>query len=167
MKRLFIPFLAIGMMVACESTPETTEENTEVKSMVDDHDGHDHGSGVPDDMPQVPEGAEIYFSNLKDGDVVPSEVYVEFGAKGITVEPAGVVKENYGHHHLIINGESTPYGEAVPADETHIHYGGGQTGDTISLSTGITTLTLQFADGLHRSYGEDLSSTIKVKVLEE
>ena len=29
---------------------------------------------------------------------------------------------------------------------------------------GDYTLTLQFADGLHRSYGEDLSATINIKV---
>jgi len=164
MKNLFIPLIAFGLMTACESTPETTEETTEVESMVDDHAGHDHGS-VPDDMPAVPADAKVFFANMEDGDVVDAKAYVEFGVEGIEVEPAGVVKEGYGHHHIIIDGEFTPLGMAVPADETHIHYGGGQTGDSLNLSPGVHSLTLQFADGMHRSYGESLSKTIKVKVL--
>jgi len=32
------------------------------------------------------------------------------------------------------------------------------------LPPGDYKLTLQFADGLHRSYGKDLSSTINIKV---
>jgi len=165
MKKLFLPLVALSLLTACGSSPETTEENTEAKSMVDDHDGHDHGSAVPDDMPATPEGSRIYFSNIKDGDVLESPAFIEFGAEGIKVEPAGVVKEGYGHHHLLINEEPTPYGEAVPADETHIHYGGGQMNDTVPLPPGTHTLVLQFADGMHRSYGKDLSAKIKVKVL--
>lgn len=165
MKKLFIPLIAFGLLTACSSSPETTEKNTEVKSMVDDHD-HDHSDMSGPEMPAVPADAKIFFANLKDGDAVKSPVYIEFGAQGIEVEPAGEVKEGYGHHHIIINGGVIETTEAVPADDTHIHYGGGQTSDTLDLPLGVHTLTLQFADGLHRSYGEALSETIKVKVVE-
>lgn len=165
MKRIFIPLVAMGLFAACgETTTTTNEENTEVESMVDEHD-HDHGSEMSGPaLPAVPEGSRIYFANLKDGAVITSPVYVEFGAEGIEVEPAGVVKEGYGHHHILINEDPTPEGMAVPADETHIHYGGGQTGDTLDLPPGDHTLVLQFADGIHRSYGEALSATVKVTV---
>lgn len=169
MKKLFIPLIAFGLLTACGGAPEATEENTEVESMVDDHDGHDHDHGSEmsgPEMPSVPEGSKIFFANLNDGDAVSSPVYIGFGAEGIRVEPAGEVKEGFGHHHIIINGGVIPTGEAVPADDTHIHYGGGQTGDTLDLPVGVHSLTLQFADGLHRSYGEALSSTIQVKILE-
>jgi hypothetical protein len=174
MKKLFIPLIAFGLLTACGGTPEAVEEKTEVESTVDEHDGHDHDGHDHDhgdemsgpEMPAVPAGSKIFFANLNDGDAVNSPVYIEFGADGIRVEPAGEVKEGFGHHHIIINGDVIPMGEAVPADDTHIHYGGGQTGDTLDLPAGVHTLTLQFADGLHRSYGEALSSTVQVKILE-
>ena len=55
-------------------------------------------------------------------------------------------------------------GETIPANETHIHYGKGQTEATIELSPGKHTLTLQFANGIHQSYGEAWSKTITVNV---
>lgn len=171
MKKLFIPLIAFGLLTACGGNTETTEEKVEVESTMDDHDheggdhDHDHGDEMSGpEMPAVPADSKIYFANLEDGATVTSPVYVEFGAEGIEVEPAGEVKEGYGHHHIIINGDFIPMGEAVPADDTHIHYGGGQTGDTLDLPAGNHTLILQFADGLHRSYGEALSAKINVTV---
>lgn len=165
MKKVFIPLMAIGLLAACGEAPKQSEEKEEVKSMVEEHD-HEHPSGESSGpaMPAVPEGSRIYFANLEDGATISSPVYIEFGAEGIKVEPAGEVKEGYGHHHILINETFTPLGEAVPADETHIHYGGGQTGDTLDLPAGDHTLTLQFADGIHRSYGEALSASIRVTV---
>jgi hypothetical protein len=57
-------------------------------------------------------------------------------------------------------------GMVVPKDETHIHYGQGQTEAEVPLAPGPHALTLQFADGNHVSYGEQLSSTITVTVAE-
>jgi hypothetical protein len=159
MKNFTMVLLATALMTACGggSTETTTH---------DAHEGHNHDAaptGAPA-VPAVPPGASVYFANLEDGATVSSPVYVEFGAKGINVEPAGPVNEGYGHHHVIIDGSPTPAGEGVPADETHIHYGLGQTSDTLVLSPGTHTLTLQFADGLHRSYGAQMSAQISVTV---
>ena len=52
----------------------------------------------------------------------------------------------------------------MPTDDTHIHFGKGQTETELKLAPGKHTLTMQFADGAHRSYGPDLSSTISVTV---
>jgi hypothetical protein len=49
-------------------------------------------------------------------------------------------------------------------DSVHIHFGRGQTEKELSLPAGKHKLTLQFADGLHRSYGSKLASTITVTV---
>jgi len=106
----------------------------------------------------------VYFINLKDGDRVKSPVIVEMGVRGMTVEPAGDYNEGKGHHHLIIDGGYEEKGEMIPKDSVHLHFGKGQTIDTLKLSPGEHTLTLQFADGLHRSYGKDWSSTIKIIV---
>ena len=55
----------------------------------------------------------------------------------------------------------------VPADSTSIHYGKGQIETELTLSPGKHTLTMQFADGFHQSYGEEWSATIEVIVQEE
>lgn len=107
----------------------------------------------------------VYFPSLNDGDTVTSPFTVEMGVKGMQVEPAGKVNEGFGHHHLIIDGTFVQPGIMVPADATHIHYGGGQTvTEDIILSPGVHTLTLQFADGVHASYGEEMSKTIQITV---
>ena len=49
-------------------------------------------------------------------------------------------------------------------DRTHIHFGGGQTEADVELTPGEHTLTLQFANGMHQSYGADWSKTITVTV---
>jgi len=52
----------------------------------------------------------------------------------------------------------------VPTDENNIHFGKGQTEADIEMEAGEHTLTMQFADGLHQSYGEQMSVTITVIV---
>lgn len=106
----------------------------------------------------------VYFANLKNGDTVKNPVIIQMGVRGMDVEPAGAYHEGKGHHHLIIDGSFVAKGDVVPKDATHIHFGKGQTTDTLTLAPGQHTLTLQFADGMHRSYGEKWSSTIKVTV---
>jgi hypothetical protein len=86
------------------------------------------------------------------------------GVSGMEIEPAGPVNEGKGHHHIIIDGSFVENGVTVPADATHIHFGKGQTSDTLELAPGPHTITLQFANGLHASYGEDWSKTIAVTV---
>ncbi|WP_369016004.1 DUF4399 domain-containing protein [Streptomyces kutzneri] len=39
-----------------------------------------------------------------------------------------------------------------------------QTATTLTLPPGVHRLTLQFADGMNRSYGPDMSQTISVTV---
>ena len=98
-----------------------------------------------------PEGAELYFINLKDGDTVSNPVTIQFGLKGMGVAPAGTEKENTGHHHLLINEalEGEELNEPIPADEQHIHFGGGQTETTLDLPTGTHTLQLVLGDWTH------------------
>ncbi|KNH10129.1 ATPase of the AAA+ class [Candidatus Burkholderia brachyanthoides] len=106
----------------------------------------------------------VYFLEPEDGATVTSPVHVKFGVDGMKVAPAGTMTEGTGHHHLIIDGGSVPKGTVVPADDTHIHYGKGQTETDVKLPPGDHTLTMQFADGAHRSYGPEMNSTIKAHV---
>ncbi len=106
----------------------------------------------------------VYFVNLNDGDTVDPSFIVEMGVNGMKLEPAGPPNEGAGHHHIIVDAGFIPEGTVIPANATHIHFGKAQTEALLKLSPGEHTLTLQFADGLHRSYGEKWSKTITVNV---
>ena len=46
---------------------------------------------------------KVFFKWPKDGSSVASPVFIDMGVEGMQIEPAGVVKEGYGHHHILIN----------------------------------------------------------------
>lgn len=114
----------------------------------------------------VPADAKVFFVAPADGAKVTSPVAIKMGVEAMTVKPAGTLEAATGHHHIIVDGKGVAPGTAVPADATHIHYGKGQTETTLELAPGTHTLTLQFADGMHRSYGPALASTITITVTE-
>ncbi|MBA5778581.1 DUF4399 domain-containing protein [Stappia sp. F7233] len=99
----------------------------------------------------APEGARVYFIDLKDGDTVKSPLTIRFGLEGMGVAPAGVDKDHTGHHHLLVDTvlEGEALNEPLPADEHHHHFGGGQTEVTVELSPGTHTLQLIIGDHNH------------------
>lgn len=110
-----------------------------------------------------PEGASVYIIAPADGETVQNPVHVVFGLKGMGVAPAGVEKENTGHHHLIVDsdplsGEDLDY--SIPADENHIHFGGGQTETTLELPPGEHTLQLLLGDMNHIPHNPPVMSDI-------
>ena len=116
-------------------------------------------------LPPVPPGAKVYFRNLRNGESVNSPFKIEMGSKNIRVDTAGNIVPGEGHHHLIIDdGDSLVAGEVIPKDSKHLHFGRGQTFTMLDLTKGTHRLTLQFGDGIHRSYGGKLASTIEIKV---
>ncbi|MDR5756524.1 DUF4399 domain-containing protein [Caballeronia sp. LZ035] len=108
--------------------------------------------------------ARVYFVQPKDGATVTSPVHVQFAVDGMSISPAGTMTEGTGHHHVLIDGKPLPKGTVIPANDTSLHYGKGQTEADIKLPPGDHTLTLQFGDGAHRSYGPEMSQTIKIHV---
>jgi hypothetical protein len=122
-------------------------------------------SAVPS-LPAVPAGAKVYFKNLKNGQSVTSPVKVEMGVDGMKVDTAGPVVANSGHFHILIDaaGDSIPTGQIIVKDSTHLHYGKAQTSAELKLAPGTHTLSLEFADGLHRSYGSQMAATVSVTV---
>ncbi|MDR5778900.1 DUF4399 domain-containing protein [Caballeronia sp. LZ065] len=108
--------------------------------------------------------ARVYFVQPKDGATVTSPVHVQFAVDGMSISPAGTMTEGTGHHHVLIDGKPLPKGTVIPANDTSLHYGKGQTEADIRLPPGDHTLTLQFGDGAHRSYGPEMSQTIKIHV---
>lgn len=134
---------------------------------------HDHGEhgAVPAGSAAkagAADGARVSFAYPQDGSRVLSPVPLSFAVEGMSVSPAGQAMDDKtkGHHHVIVDGTAVAQGAAVPADDTHIHFGKGQTETRLPLAPGKHTLTLQFADGAHLSYGPELSSTITVEVVE-
>ena len=108
---------------------------------------------------------KVFFANLKDGQTISQDFKVQFGLEGMTVKKAGDAEDKKsGHHHLLINQDAIASGQVIPADENHLHFGQAQTEAQLKLKPGTYKLTLQFADGAHRSYGEKLSATVKVTV---
>ena len=98
---------------------------------------------------KAPEGAEVYFITPKNGAKVSNPVTVKFGLKGLGVAPAGIESDETGHHHLLVDQKLEDYENAIPKDEKHIHFGGGQTETEIELSPGSHTLQLVVGDLNH------------------
>jgi hypothetical protein len=149
--------LAIVALAACKQKNEKNHEG---------HHGDSPAAQTPavENTPTTNEKKGVFFVNIKDGDMVKSPVIVQMGINGMEVEPAGVKNEGKGHHHIIIDGAEIETGRPVAKNATHIHYGQGQTSDTLELTPGPHKLTLQFADGLHQSYGPEWSNTITIVV---
>jgi hypothetical protein len=124
--------------------------------------------GAASAQTQAPAGAKVYFINLKDGARVKSPFLVQFGLSGIGVAPAGVEKPNTGHHHLLIDTQLTPdqMKTAIPADDTHKHFGGGQTETMVTLPKGKHTLQLVLGDWSHIPFQPSIMSqpiTVRVR----
>jgi hypothetical protein len=166
MKKIsFISFVLLLSIVACNSSGDKTTTDTAAAAATDTTMHHMDSSAMVAAMPDIPAGAKVFFKNLKDGQTVKSPVKIEFGVEGIALDTAGAIKPASGHHHLLIDaGDSIAAGTVVPKDSTHLHFGKAQTGAEVKLTPGEHKLTLQYADGIHRSYGAKLSATIKVKV---
>lgn len=113
-----------------------------------------------------PQPKAVDFDSIKENQTFKSPFKVKMKVTGLKIRPAGedIKDVQSGHHHLIINGTAIPAGQPVPKDETHLHYGKGETEAELTLQPGDYTLTLQFADGAHLSYGPELSKTIHIKV---
>jgi hypothetical protein len=95
-------------------------------------------------------GAEVYIISPKDGAKVSGAVTVLFGLKGMGIAPAGVKFDNTGHHHLLVDMDPpADLSAPMPATDTLLHFGKGQTQTTLSLAPGKHTLQWVFADLNH------------------
>jgi hypothetical protein len=110
----------------------------------------------------APPNAVVYFINLKNGDRVTSPFKIQFGLSGMGVAPAGVEKANTGHHHLLIDTTLTPeqFQEPIPADDRHLHFGGGQTETMLTLAPGRHTLQLVLGDWSHVPFNPPIVSPV-------
>jgi hypothetical protein len=164
--RLMLPATLLFLAAACNNSSKDDKKTADTVVAVNNDDmHHTPASGAIPDLPAVPEGSKVYFKNLKDGASVTSPIKIEMGLDVMKIDTAGPVVVNSGHHHLLVDaGDSVATGMVTPKDSTHIHFGKGQTETELPLTPGKHKLTLQFADGLHRSYGGKMAATITVTV---
>jgi len=162
MKYLFTAAIVAAALIACNSNDDKTSETKE-----EGHDAHASTATAVEmpAMPEVPANARVYFANLKDGQTVKSPLKVEMGVDAMHVDTAnGILKPASGHHHILVDIDSIPTGEVIKKDSVHLHFGNAQTSAEIKLPPGKHSLTLQFADAMHRSYGSRLTNKITVDV---
>ena len=108
---------------------------------------------------------KVYFINLKNGDVVENPIFIQFGLSGKGVAPAGVNKENTGHHHLLIDVKAIDLSKPIPSSKNHLHFGGGQTETSIELTSGEHELQLVLGDLYHVPHFPPITSKrIKITV---
>jgi hypothetical protein len=115
----------------------------------------------------MPEDAKVYILWPPDGQVVRGGFWVRMGLSGAGVAPAGVVKANTGHHHLLVDVELPPLDREIPNNRNHLHFGLGQTEARLELPPGQHTLQLILADENHVPHQPPLySKRITVTVVQ-
>lgn len=169
MKNLLLVAIVIG---ACNNAPISTDQTVEDTTKVVSHEHSEHHDMPASDL-TVESGQSVYFPNLTDGQEISLPYVIEFGVKGMIVEPAQMPSKGKGHHHLLIDQEAVASGEMVPMGQEqngYFHFGKGQTRDTLSvtkypmLKKGTHKLRLQFANGLHQSYGPAMSTEVMITI---
>ena len=165
-----IPFLFVGLMACSDgrSRESASADSTAQAAMSTDTTMHSHtvdSTQAVQPLPAVPDSAKVFFVNLKNGQKIKSPFKVQMGVSGIALDSAGTIRQASGHHHILVDaGDSFPEGQVVPKDSTHLHFGNAQKEAELKLTPGEHTITLQYADGIHRSYGSKLASSVKVTV---
>lgn len=96
-------------------------------------------------------GDKVFIIEPKDGATVSNPITVKFGADGIELaKAADGIKENSGHHHLLVDVDTLPpLDQPLPSNEHVLHFGQAQTETSINLTPGKHTLQLLAADAKH------------------
>jgi hypothetical protein len=108
----------------------------------------------------APPGAEAYIISPEDGATVANPVRVVFGLKGFGVVPAGIERDDAGHHHLLIDTDLPPLDLPIPNDDQHRHFGQGQTEVELTLPPGEHRLQLLLGDHLHVPHDPPIMSPV-------
>ena len=115
-----------------------------------------------------PPGAAVYFNDpIKEGAILPPKFTIYFGLKNMGLAPAGVERQNSGHHHLLIDTELPPLDQPIPNDFNHLHFGSGQSEAEVTLKHGQHTLQLLLGDKDHIPHTPPvMSQRINVRVVD-
>jgi hypothetical protein len=124
---------------------------------------------VASETATAPEAEEfgVHIVEPVDGAIVSPTFELAMVATGLTVEPAGEIREGAGHMHILVDTDFIEPGEVVPFDEQHLHFGKGQLTTVLTLTPGIHVINLQFANGGHIALeGEEYRDTITITAAE-
>ena len=111
--------------------------------------------------------AKVYFINLNDGDQVQSPFLIQFGLSDMGVAPAGMDRNNTGHHHLLINVNDIDLSKPIPSSSNHIHFGGGQTESLVELLPGNYSMQLVLGNMTHTPHDPPvISQKINITVID-
>ena len=103
--------------------------------------------------------ALVWIESPQDGQRLSSPVTLSFGSSGVEISPAGIERNNSGHHHLLINLQTLPAMDMpLPANAQVIHFGKGQTQATIELEPGVHSLQLLLGNHLHVPHARPVMS---------
>lgn len=104
--------------------------------------------------------ARTYFISPTNGQTVPQQFKLQFGLSGMGVAPAGINKDQTGHHHLLIDTDisAIDLSKPLPATDNIKHFGGGQTETELQLAPGKHTLQLLLGDYLHTPHNQPVIS---------
>lgn len=171
MKKIFFYAAVLAVLSACSNSSQHQHDTAATDTS---HAGHDHSAMTEaKDTTAILPTQKVFFANLKDSQTIKLPFIIKFGVEGMEVKPAMGVEPNVGHHHLMVDQGAIPAGTMVPMQkeaEGYFHFGKGQLQDTLQLkkyamlTPGYHTLTLQFANSVHISYGPAMSKTITVMV---
>ena len=115
-----------------------------------------------------PAGAAVYFNDpIKEGAILPPKFTIYFGLKNMGLAPAGVERQNSGHHHLLVDTELPPFDQPIPNDFNHLHFGSGQSEAEVTLKHGQHTLQLLLGDKDHIPHTPPvMSQRINVRIVD-
>jgi Domain of unknown function (DUF4399) len=112
----------------------------------------------------------VFFEEPADGATVKSPVHLRFGMENymLMAVPEGtpeMAREGMAHHHVGVDTQCLPVGEAIPKADPWVHLGNGSTEMDMQLTPGDHTLTVQAGDDLHKTMA-NMCTTITVHVTE-
>ncbi|WP_247895001.1 DUF4399 domain-containing protein [Azospirillum brasilense] len=156
---VFLAVLLAAGPVAAQSSPEADPLDKPLSDTTNTPQpaspGHEHEStpSTPDAAKSgrtaAPKDAYLYIGWPNDGEVVRGRFKVWFGLRNFGVAPAGVRRDNTGHHHLLVDADLPPMDEPLPNNRNYIHFGKGQTETYLELPPGRHTLQLLMGDAEH------------------
>ena len=130
--------MVLALAIACGGGGDSGEEAAEPGTM-EELAAEEESSGVP----------RVFFTEPSDGATVTSPVTFTFGHENYSIEPKGEVHAGAGHHHIGIDTDCLPPGEAIPEAAPWVHFGDGSATIDMQLPAGEHTLTIQIGDGEH------------------
>ncbi|MBB3263881.1 hypothetical protein FHW79_001477 [Azospirillum sp. OGB3] len=99
---------------------------------------------------KAPEGARAYIMWPSNGTTISGgKLWVRMGLQNMGIAPAGIRKEDTGHHHLLVDSDLATYDEPIPNTKQSLHFGGGQTEVRLELPPGRHTLQMILGDADH------------------